>query len=86
VSKPGVRLIIDRLRAASPLSPEAFADTCLDLVGPLTVSQETHDALVHYARLGGELRFGSADEECTSAQRVSEFLQLIVASREFQLN
>jgi hypothetical protein len=86
VSKPGVRLIIDRLRAASPLSPEAFADTCLDLVGPLTVSQETHDALLHYARLGGELRFGSADEERTSAQRVSEFLQLIVASREFQLN
>jgi uncharacterized protein (DUF1800 family) len=86
VTKPGVRLIIDRLRAASPLSPEGFADLCLDLVGPLTVSHETHDALLHYARLGGELRFGTPDEERTSAQRVSELLQLIVASREFQLN
>jgi hypothetical protein len=44
------------------------------------------DALLHYARLGGELRFGTADEERTSAQRVSDLLQLIVASREYQLN
>jgi hypothetical protein len=86
VNKPGVRLIIDRLRTASPLSPEHFVDTCLEVVGPLTASQETREALLHYARLGGELRFGSADEERASAQRVSELLQLIVASREYQLN
>jgi hypothetical protein len=79
-------LIIDRLRAASPLSAENFVETCLDLVGPLSVSGETHEALLHYARLGGELRFGRADEARTSAQRVSELLQLIVASREYQLN
>jgi hypothetical protein len=79
-------LIIDRLRAASPLSPEQFVDTCLDLVGPLTVSQQTREALLHYARLGGELRFGTADQARTAAQRVSELLQLIVASREYQLN
>jgi hypothetical protein len=86
VSKPGVQSIIDRLRAVSPLSPEGFVDSCLDLVGPLTVSKDTRDALLHYARLGGELRFDTADEERTAAQRVSELLQLIVASREYQLN
>ena len=86
VTKPGVRSIIDRLRAASPLSPESFVDTCLDLVGPLTASQDTREALLHYARLGGELRFGSGDESRAAAQRVSELLQLIVASREYQLN
>jgi hypothetical protein len=36
--------------------------------------------------LGGELRFGSAGEERAATQRVSELLQLIVASREYQLN
>jgi uncharacterized protein (DUF1800 family) len=86
VTKPGVRFIIDRLRAASPLSPERFVDMSLDLIGPLHASQETHAALLHYARLGGELRFGTTDEERTSAQRVGELLQLIVASREYQLN
>ena len=34
VRKPGVRFIVDRLRAAGPLSPEGFVDTCLDLAGP----------------------------------------------------
>jgi hypothetical protein len=86
LQKPGVLSIIDRLRAASPLSPEGFVDMCVDLVGPLAPSQETRDALLHYARLGGELRFSTADEARTSAQRVSELLQLIVASREYQLN
>ena len=86
VSKPGVRFIIDRLRAASPLSPEQFVETCLEVMGPLAVSQDTREALLHYARLGGELRFGTAEDERTSAQRVSELLQLIVASREYQLN
>jgi hypothetical protein len=86
VTKPGVRFIIDRLRAASPLSPEGFADMCLDLMGPLSASHDTREALLHYARLGGELRFGTADEERASTQRVSELLQLIVASREYQLN
>jgi Protein of unknown function (DUF1800) len=86
VSKPGVRLISDRLRAASPLSPEQFVETCLEVMGPLAVSEETREALLHYARLGGELRFGTPEEERASAQRVSEVLQLIVASREYQLN
>lgn len=86
LTKPGVRFIVDRLRGASPLSPEGFVDTCLDLVGPLVVSKETQDALLHYARLGGDLRFGTEEQDRASGQRVSEMLQLIVASREYQLN
>jgi hypothetical protein len=86
LTKPGVRLIVDRLLAASPLSAEGFVDICLDLVGPLAVSQETRDALQHYARLGGNLRFRTANEGRASAQRVRDLLQLIVASREYQLN
>jgi uncharacterized protein (DUF1800 family) len=86
LQKPGVRAIVERLRAASPLSPEAFVDMSADLVGPLALSRDTREALLHYARLGGELRFGSEAEVRSSQQRVSELLQLIVASREYQLN
>jgi len=71
-----------------PRDPQAegFVDACLDLVGPLAVSQETRDALLHYARMRGSLHFRTASEARTSAQRVSDLLQLIVASREYQLN
>jgi uncharacterized protein (DUF1800 family) len=83
--KPGIRLIIDRLRAASPLSPERLVDSCLDLAGPLAVSRDTRQALIDHVRPWGDLRF-DPDEERTAAQRVTELLQLIVAAREYQLN
>jgi hypothetical protein len=83
VDKPGVRAIIDRLRAMGELSPEAFVDGLLDLIGPMDVSETTHGALVNFAQNGGPLNLeedGRAGEE-----RVGEILQLIVATREFQL-
>jgi uncharacterized protein (DUF1800 family) len=85
LSKPGVQLIVDRLRAAGRLSPEGFVDTCLELVGPLQVRPATRQALLEHIRPGGELRF-EAGEDRAAAQRVSELLQLIVATREYQLN
>lgn len=85
VRKPGVRLIVDRLQAASPLAPERFVDMTLDLAGPLRVRPATRQALIDHVTPGGELRFddGAAG---TAGQRVSELLQLIVATREYQLN
>ncbi|HEY7489721.1 MAG TPA: DUF1800 domain-containing protein [Candidatus Tectomicrobia bacterium] len=85
VRKPGVRLIVDRVRAASPLSPERFVDTCLELTGPVRLRPHTRAALIDHVRPGGELRF-DAGEEQAATQRVSELLQLIVATREYQLN
>jgi uncharacterized protein (DUF1800 family) len=82
VNLPGVRDIIDRLKAMGPLSPEAFVDACLDLLGPMEVSTATREELIEQARDGGALQWGSADAE----QRVGEMLQLVVAMREFQFN
>jgi hypothetical protein len=85
VRTPGVQLIMDRLRAASPLSPECCVDICLDLVGPLNVRQTTRAALIDHVSPGGELCFTPEAAQVTS-QRVSELLQLIVSSREYQCN
>jgi uncharacterized protein (DUF1800 family) len=80
ITKPGVKKIIDRLHEQGTLSPEAFVDGCLDLLGPLEVSERTQEALVGFAKKGGDLNL---DDE-GQAQRVGEMLQLIVATREFQ--
>ena len=45
----------------------------------------TRQALIDHVTPGGELRFETGSEEAAS-QRVSELLQLIVATREYQLN
>jgi len=82
IDMPGIRRIIDRLRGQGELSPEAFVDGCLDLIGPLEVSERTQEALVGFARKGGDLNL--ADGKRDTEQRVGEMLQLIVATREYQ--
>jgi uncharacterized protein (DUF1800 family) len=83
-SKPGVQKIIGRLRAMGELTPEQFVDATLDLIGPLDVTATTRDSLLKFARKGGNLKF-AGDEDPDSEKRVAELLQLIVATREFQL-
>jgi hypothetical protein len=85
VSKPGMQAMVQRVRAkGSTLTPEAFVDGCLELMGPLTVTERTRQALQRYATSGGELRFGTAAEDEASTARVGRMLQLIVASQEYQ--
>src|SRR5439155_18885864 len=86
VTKPGVQAIVERLSAlGTALAPEALVDHCLDLMGSLSVGNETRQALLRHARNGGELRFDTPEEERqASAVRVSRLLQLIVASKEYQ--
>ena len=82
VDKPGVRKIAERLRGLGELSPEELVDRCLDLIGPLEVSDATRTALVTFAAKTGPLRL--ADGDRAAEQRVGEMLQMIVATREFQ--
>ena len=85
VSRPGVQAIINRVSAQGELSPEGLVDTCLDLMGPLEVNQETRQELVnHSAEGGGTLRWGSEQESTSSTHRVTEMLQLIVSLRDYQ--
>jgi uncharacterized protein (DUF1800 family) len=83
-TKPGVRRILERLAAMGELSPERFLDACLDLMGPVEARETTRNALYEFALKGGPLRLGTADDSAAE-QRVGELLQLIVATREFQL-
>jgi hypothetical protein len=84
VSRPGVQSIIERLKAQGELSPGAFVDACLDLMGPLEVNQETRQELVEHANAGGALSWTTQQDAQQSKERVSELLQLIVSLRDYQ--
>jgi uncharacterized protein (DUF1800 family) len=84
VSRPGVQSIINRLQAQGDLSPEKFVDTCLDLMGPLEVDQETRQELIDHTSNDGTLRWDTEQDAAKSAERVSEMLQLIVSLRDYQ--
>ena len=82
---PGVRSMIDRLMAqGESLSAQQLVDGCLDLIGPMTVADETYQELVSHVTGGGELRHGTESERAEFDRRAGQMFQLIVSTSEFQ--
>ena len=84
VSLPGVRSMVSTLRDRGNLGPDELVEACLELVGPLEVSEGTRAELLDQARSGGELRWDTQDDIAHSEKRVGVMLALIAASRDFQ--
>jgi len=83
---PGVKEIIRRIREGQDvLSPQEFVDRCLDLAGGVKVGEATSQHLTGYAAAQGDLRFDRDELVACSEERVANMLQLIVATREYQL-
>jgi hypothetical protein len=81
---PGVKDIVDRLRSRGTMSPKEFVASCLDLIGPVEVTEETLRSLIEFAEKDGELRQGTEEERSAFARRVGQMLQMIVSTQEFQ--
>ena len=84
VSRPGIRDMVDRLEARGVRSAAEAVDGCLDLMGPLEVTNESHEELVGFISEGGDFSWSTGEEVAESIRRVSELLQLIVSLREYQ--
>jgi uncharacterized protein (DUF1800 family) len=77
-TKPGVNSMIDRIASdKSDLSPDDLVDACLDILGPMTISEKSRDELVQQA---GNESVGQSVEE-----RIRAMLQMIVSTREYQM-
>ena len=86
VDRPGVRYMVDRIRAEGPsISPERLVDSCLDLMGPLYVSETTKEELLVHASSEGEVRFDDNGQNGSAEGRVVEKMQLIASTREYQM-
>jgi uncharacterized protein (DUF1800 family) len=77
---PGVKKIIERLKAQGTKTPEQLVTNCLDLLGPVEVSADTKKELTDAAKQWGEIRW----EDAGAPQKAAEMLQLIAATREYQ--
>ena len=77
-TKPGVNSMIDRIASSNGnLSPDDLVESCLDILGPMSVSEKSRDELVQQA----------ADEKGnqTTENRIRALLQMIVSTREYQM-
>jgi len=84
-SLPGVRFIIDRLNAKDSLSPEELVDNCLELLGTVQLEGKTRQEMLDHLKAGGPITRGTSEDAVRAfGQRVTEVLQLIAATREYQ--
>ena len=82
-SLPGVRAIINRLKARGTLSPGQLVDGCLDLLGPVEVGADTKQQLMTQANEWGQIAWSNGRAQIAD-QHFGEMLRLIVATREYQ--
>ena len=86
VEKPGVRDIIERLakQNGGSFSPEDVVNSCLDLMGPITMSEEsTRSALIQHVAKKGDLSLRERESGKAEDDRVAELLGLIAATKEY---
>jgi uncharacterized protein (DUF1800 family) len=82
---PGVQSILERLTAESnAYTPEGLVDSCLDLLGPMEVSEKTRTSLVEHAQRNGPLGRESEADRSRFLARAVEMLQLVSACPEYQ--
>ena len=85
VELPGVRNIIQRLSTRSDtVSPEGFVDGCLDLMGPVEVTEKTRTSLIAHVQQAGPLHRETEEQRSHFAKKVGEMLQMIAAAAEYQ--
>ena len=87
VQNPGVRRIIERLANdnGGSFTPEALVEKCLDLIGPVEVTDTTRNALLEYAEHLGEISLKDHQEGDDAEKGVAGLLSLAAATKEFQL-
>ena len=78
---PGIQDIVSRLASRGDvISADDLLDGCLELLGGYSLMQETRDLFLSQAVKASELHTGSEE----FATQVSQLLQLIVATQEYQ--
>ena len=85
VELPGVQDIIRMVASTDKaMAAEALVDRCLVQMGPLEVSESTHQELIAQAESEGPISLSTGAEYAGFAQRVGGMLALIAATREYQ--
>ena len=82
-TRPGVKKIISRVKKVG-LDPKTLVESCLDVLGPMNVSEQTMKELLEHAEKLGNSNADNTYRETDVTQIIIELLQLVVSTREYQ--
>lgn len=86
--KSGVRDIIDRIKSKADvdsMTSDNLVDACLDVLGPLEVTESTRTGLKEYASKYTDLSWGDPSEAANFDNAASTLIQLVVSGHEYQM-
>ena len=86
MNKPGVKRMIERLldHNKGVISHERLVDGCLEQMGAFTVSRESRSALIKLASKRAWLQADTIEPDKHVQRRITEILQMIAATPDFQ--
>jgi len=82
-SMPGIQEILQRAGSLDE-DPAELVTRCLDLIGGVRVSDETHHSLVEYAKELKTMRKGAGTEGDEKDVNVPDLLQMVVSTVDYQ--
>lgn len=82
---PGILSMLTHLETFGTIFPEQLVEICLDFVGPIKLEKATKKSLVKYATDEGPIDFDSDNNRDKNHARILNLIQLVVSSREYQL-
>ena len=82
-TKPGIRAMIERIASAPThvTSPENLINVCLEEMGVISVEEDTMQVLIDFASQGYDQAIDASDD---GRQKISEALQMVASTKEFQ--
>ena len=82
-TKPGIRAMIERIASAPThvTSPENLINVCLEEMGVISVEEDTMQVLIDFASQGYDHAIDASDD---GRQKISEALQMVASTKEFQ--
>ena len=82
---PGIQDIVRRITSdGTAITVETLVDRCLDLMGPVEVSEETRASLIRKCGGDGEVSWETEGDYAGVSRRIGELLALIAGTREYQ--
>ena len=82
---PGIQDIVRRITSdGTAITVETLVDRCLDLMGPVEVSEETRASLIRKCGGDGEVSWETEEDYAGVSRRIGELLALIAGTREYQ--
>ena len=85
-NKPGVQAMISNIAAnvVGTISPERLVGACLDQMGAISVSEDSHRVLIEFASMGGDVTLGAGIPDGQARQNIAAVLQMVASTHEFQ--